>query len=55
MGLASVLAARVAGASRIIAVDRFPARLRLASEFGATHTLLAIPGETSSDISGRIK
>jgi aryl-alcohol dehydrogenase len=37
VGLAAVMAARVAGFATIIAVDRVPARLALARELGATH------------------
>jgi aryl-alcohol dehydrogenase len=37
VGLAAVMAARLAGAAPIIAVDRHPARLSLALELGATH------------------
>jgi aryl-alcohol dehydrogenase len=33
------MAARVAGATTIVAVDLHPARLELAREFGATHTV----------------
>jgi aryl-alcohol dehydrogenase len=39
VGLAAIMAARVAGATRIIAVDVNPARLELALELGATHTV----------------
>jgi aryl-alcohol dehydrogenase len=39
VGLAAIMAARVAGATRIIAVDVNPARLQLALELGATHTV----------------
>ena len=39
VGLAAVMAARVAGATTIIAVDLHPARLELARELGATHTI----------------
>ncbi|WP_250213252.1 NAD(P)-dependent alcohol dehydrogenase [Acrocarpospora catenulata] len=39
VGLAAVLAARLSPATTIIAVDRHPARLTLAAEFGATHTV----------------
>ncbi|MQY05702.1 NAD(P)-dependent alcohol dehydrogenase [Actinomadura macrotermitis] len=39
VGLAAVMAARLAGAAQIIAVDLNPARLALAAELGATHTL----------------
>ncbi len=41
VGLSAVMAARIAGASRIIAVDRHPHRLEFAREFGAHDTLLA--------------
>jgi aryl-alcohol dehydrogenase len=37
VGLAAIMAARVAGATKIIAVDVNPARLQLAMELGATH------------------
>ncbi|MBJ7514690.1 MAG: NAD(P)-dependent alcohol dehydrogenase [Stenotrophomonas sp.] len=39
VGLAAIMAARVAGATTIIAVDVNPARLALALELGATHTI----------------
>ncbi|MBD8493331.1 NAD(P)-dependent alcohol dehydrogenase [Pseudomonas syringae] len=39
VGLSAVLAARVAGASVIIAVDVVPSRLELALELGATHVI----------------
>src|SRR5262249_2317612 len=39
VGIAAVMAARIAGASKIIAVDVNDARLRLAEELGATHTI----------------
>ena len=39
VGLSSVLAAKVALCSTIIAVDINPERLKLAQEFGATHTI----------------
>jgi aryl-alcohol dehydrogenase len=38
VGLSAVMAARVAGATTIVAVDLNPARLELARELGATHT-----------------
>lgn len=41
VGLNVIQGARIAGASKIIAVDINPQRLALAVEFGATHTLLA--------------
>ncbi|MGW9351629.1 NAD(P)-dependent alcohol dehydrogenase [Nocardiopsis flavescens] len=39
VGMAAVMAARVAGAATIVAVDVDPARLALARELGATHTV----------------
>ncbi|WP_432066222.1 NAD(P)-dependent alcohol dehydrogenase [Streptomyces sp. C10-9-1] len=39
VGLAAVMAAKVAGAATIVAVDLNPARLALARELGATHTV----------------
>ncbi|MFP6562006.1 NAD(P)-dependent alcohol dehydrogenase [Paraburkholderia sp. B3] len=39
VGLSAVMAARVAGATTIVAVDIVPSRLELAKELGATHTV----------------
>jgi alcohol dehydrogenase len=39
VGLSAILGARVAGAFPIIAVDRLPAKLALAKQCGATHTI----------------
>lgn len=39
VGLAAVMAAKVAGATKVIAVDINPDRLKLAAEVGATHTI----------------
>lgn len=39
VGLAAVMAARLAGCDPIIAVDRFPTRLELAESLGATHCI----------------
>lgn len=41
VGLAAVMAAKVAGATKVIAVDINPDRLKLAAEVGATHTINA--------------
>ncbi len=41
VGLSTVMGAVLAGATTIIAVDRFDSRLEAAKEFGATHTLVA--------------
>ncbi|MEU8118482.1 NAD(P)-dependent alcohol dehydrogenase [Spirillospora sp. NPDC049024] len=51
VGLAAVMAARVAGASMIVAVDLHESRLDLARELGATHTL----NGADDDIAGRIR
>lgn len=45
VGLNVVQGARIAGARRIIAIDRVPARLERARELGATHTLLPRDGD----------
>ncbi|MFS8974584.1 NAD(P)-dependent alcohol dehydrogenase [Cupriavidus necator] len=39
VGLSAVMAARIAGASTIIAIDVVPSRLALAKELGATHAI----------------
>jgi len=39
VGLSAIMAARLVGATRIIAIDLVPQRLALARELGATHTL----------------
>lgn len=41
VGLAAVMAARISGADRIIAVDRSPGRVALARELGATESHIA--------------
>ncbi|MDH7974574.1 NAD(P)-dependent alcohol dehydrogenase [Sphingomonas sp. AR_OL41] len=41
VGLAAVMAARIAGASAIVAIDRHPSRIALARELGATHAVAA--------------
>ncbi|WP_019633494.1 NAD(P)-dependent alcohol dehydrogenase [Actinomadura atramentaria] len=51
VGLAAVMAARIAGATRIIGVDTNPARLDLARELGATHVLHG----DDEDIPGQIR
>ncbi|MFI1017849.1 NAD(P)-dependent alcohol dehydrogenase [Streptomyces sp. NPDC020965] len=50
VGLAAVMAAVVAGASPIIAVDIVPERLDLARELGATHTVNAKEEDTGARI-----
>src|SRR5260370_14291275 len=50
VGLAGLMAARIAGCDQIIAVDRLPSRLALARELGATHTLESRGAETLAEI-----
>jgi aryl-alcohol dehydrogenase len=47
VGLSAVMAARVAGATQIIAIDILPERLALAQKLGATH---AINGATENAV-----
>jgi aryl-alcohol dehydrogenase len=56
VGLAAVMAAKVAGCTKVIAVDLVADRLTLAKEVGATHTINATDGdvvETIQAITGR--
>jgi aryl-alcohol dehydrogenase len=50
VGLAGVMAAKVAGATTIVAVDLHDHRLELATELGATHVLRG----DAADLSGRL-
>jgi aryl-alcohol dehydrogenase len=50
VGLAGLMAARIAGCDPIIAIDRLPARLALARELGATHTLESKGADTLAEI-----
>ncbi|MFD7550534.1 NAD(P)-dependent alcohol dehydrogenase [Streptomyces sp. NPDC059578] len=50
VGLAAVMAARIAGAAPIIAVDIVPERLDLARELGATHAVHAKEEDTAARI-----
>jgi aryl-alcohol dehydrogenase len=50
VGLSAVMAARVAGATTIIAVDRVESRLALATELGATHALASSDGDLVGEI-----
>jgi aryl-alcohol dehydrogenase len=55
VGLSAVMAARVAGATTIIAVDVVPSRLALAKELGSTHTINSLetdPVEAVRKITG---
>lgn len=50
LGLSAVMAAKVAGATTIVAVDRHASRLELATRFGATATLSGTPAEITAGI-----
>ena len=55
VGLCAIMAARLCGATTIVAVNRRPARLELAAEFGATHLVSPIdvdPVEAIRDATG---
>jgi aryl-alcohol dehydrogenase len=47
VGLSAIMAARLVGASRIVAIDVLPARLALARELGATDTLDSSGGDVT--------
>jgi aryl-alcohol dehydrogenase len=49
VGLSAVMAARIAGATTIIAVDQHESRLGLAQELGATHTLLGSGDQVAAE------
>ena len=51
VGLSAVMGAVVQGATTIVAVDKVPARLELARELGATHTL----NSDTDDVPARLK
>ena len=50
VGLAGLMAGRIAGCDPIVAIDRLPARLALARELGATHSLESKGAETLAEI-----
>lgn len=50
LGLSAVMAAKVAGAGAIVAVDRHANRLDLAAQYGATATLTGSPAELAGAI-----
>jgi aryl-alcohol dehydrogenase len=50
VGLAGLMAGKIAGCDPIVAVDRLPARLALARELGATHILESKGAETLAKI-----
>ena len=55
VGLASVMAARLAGATHIIAVDVHTQRLALATELGATHTINAREHDIASRLAELVR
>jgi S-(hydroxymethyl)glutathione dehydrogenase/alcohol dehydrogenase len=52
VGLNVIQGARIAGASTIVAIDRFDHKLELARQFGATHTVKAGEQDAASVITG---
>lgn len=50
LGLSAIMAAKIAEADQIIAVDRHANRLELASGYGATHTVAGSPEEITAAI-----
>ena len=50
VGLSAVMAARLSPATTVIAVDRHPARLALAEELGATHTVDATAADPVAEV-----
>jgi aryl-alcohol dehydrogenase len=52
VGLAAVMAARVAGATTIVAIDLHDSRLALAKDLGATHTINARSADTVQELLG---
>lgn len=55
VGLATINAAAIAGASRIVAIDAVAAKEKLAREFGATDFVDASQGEVVEQVRGLIK
>jgi aryl-alcohol dehydrogenase len=55
VGLSAVMAAKIVGATRIIAVDVVPARLALAMELGATDSIDASAGSAAQVIKERTR
>jgi len=50
VGLNVIQGCRLAGASEIIAIDRVPEKLEMATRFGATHTIDATAGDPVSQV-----
>ena len=55
VGLSAVMAAKIVGATRIIAVDVVPSRLELAMELGATDSIDASAGNPAQTIKDRTR
>src|SRR6185437_4516967 len=55
VGLSAVMAAKIVGATRIIAVDVVPSRLELARELGATDAIDASSGNPAETIKDRTR
>jgi len=55
VGLSAVMAAKIVGATRIIAVDVVPSRLELAMELGATDSIDASSGNPAQAIKDRTR
>ncbi len=54
VGLSAIMAARLIGAKRIVAIDVLPARLALAKELGATDTVNSNDGEVVKAVRGLV-
>lgn len=50
VGLAAIMAARIAGATTIVAIDLHESRLELAKQLGATHTINAKGADTVKEL-----
>ncbi len=50
LGLSAVMAAKIAGARQVVAIDRHASRLELASRYGATQTLRVAPSALAAAI-----
>jgi aryl-alcohol dehydrogenase len=55
VGLSAIMAARLSGCSRIVAIDRNAARLTLARELGATDTLQVTGKESGNEVVEKLK
>ncbi len=50
LGLAAVMAAKIAGAGTIVAIDRHQSRLEAAQRYGATHAVSGAPADITAQI-----